>query len=75
MVEAFDIARVNPNPARFDLKKAEAINAAHMRLLSDRGAHPAGGAVPPGAPGSSATGRPTSDAQLLERRCRWSPSG
>lgn len=34
MVEAFDLARVNPNPARFDLKKAEAINAAHMRLLS-----------------------------------------
>ena len=26
--------RVNPNPARFDLKKLEAINAAHMRLLS-----------------------------------------
>lgn len=34
MVEVFDIADVNPNPARFDLKKAEAINAAHMRLLS-----------------------------------------
>lgn len=34
MVEAFDISRVNPNPARFDIKKAEAINAAHMRLLS-----------------------------------------
>jgi glutamyl-tRNA synthetase len=34
MVAAFDIADVNPNPARFDLKKAEAINAAHMRLLS-----------------------------------------
>jgi glutamyl-tRNA synthetase len=34
MVEAFDIARVNPNPARFDLKKAEAINGSHMRLLS-----------------------------------------
>lgn len=33
MVEAFDIRRVNPNPARFDLKKCEAINAAHMRLL------------------------------------------
>lgn len=33
MVEAFDIADVNPNPARFDLKKAEAINAAHMRML------------------------------------------
>ena len=34
MVEAFDIQDVNPNPARFDLKKAEAINAAHMRLLT-----------------------------------------
>ena len=34
MVEAFDVADVNPNPARFDLKKAEAINAAHMRRLS-----------------------------------------
>lgn len=34
MVEAFDIKDVNPNPARFDRKKAEAINAAHMRLLS-----------------------------------------
>ncbi len=33
MVEAFDIADVNPNPARFDLKKAEAINASQMRLL------------------------------------------
>ena len=34
MVEAFDIRDVNPNPARFDLKKAEAINADHMRMLS-----------------------------------------
>ncbi|GAB7004644.1 glutamate--tRNA ligase [Nocardioides sp. AN3] len=34
MVEAFDIRDVNPNPARFDLKKAEAINASHMRMLS-----------------------------------------
>ncbi|MCD4524729.1 glutamate--tRNA ligase [Nocardioides sp. cx-173] len=34
MVEAFDIRRVNPNPARFDLKKLEAINTAHMRRLS-----------------------------------------
>lgn len=33
MVEAFDIKDVNPNPARFDLKKAEAINSSHMRLL------------------------------------------
>jgi glutamyl-tRNA synthetase len=34
MVEAFDIKDVNPNPARFDIKKAEAINADHVRLLS-----------------------------------------
>ena len=34
MVQAFEIGRVNPNPARFDLKKCEAINASHMRLLS-----------------------------------------
>ena len=34
MAEAFDIRRVNPNPARFDLKKCEAINAAHMRQIS-----------------------------------------
>ncbi len=34
MIEAFDIKDVNPNAARFDLKKCEAINAAHMRLLS-----------------------------------------
>ncbi len=33
MVEAFDIREVVPNPARFDLKKAEAINADHMRML------------------------------------------
>ncbi|MGI5187719.1 glutamate--tRNA ligase [Promicromonospora sp. CA-289599] len=34
LVEAFDIADVNPNPARFDLKKATAINATHLRMLS-----------------------------------------
>ncbi|MGI8522182.1 MAG: glutamate--tRNA ligase, partial [Nocardioides sp.] len=34
MVGAFGIGDVNPNPARFDLKKAEAINADHMRMLT-----------------------------------------
>ncbi len=34
MVAAFQLERVNPNPARFDLKKAEAINATHLRALS-----------------------------------------
>ena len=33
MVEAFDVTRVSANPARFDLKKAEAINAHHLRAL------------------------------------------
>ncbi|MGY1602972.1 glutamate--tRNA ligase [Geodermatophilus sp. SYSU D00815] len=33
MVEAFDVTRVSANPARFDLKKAEAINATHLRAL------------------------------------------
>jgi len=33
MVEAFTIDRVNPNPARFDMKKCEAINASHLRAL------------------------------------------
>jgi glutamyl-tRNA synthetase len=33
MVAAFDIHRVNSNAARFDLKKAEAINGVHLRAL------------------------------------------
>ena len=32
---SFDVKNVNPNPARFDQKKADAINAAQIRLLSD----------------------------------------
>jgi len=30
----FDVKNVNPNPARFDQKKADAINASHIRLLT-----------------------------------------
>ena len=33
LVEAFDLSRVSANPARFDLRKAEAINATHLRAL------------------------------------------
>jgi glutamyl-tRNA synthetase len=33
LVEAFELEKVSPNPARFDLKKAEAINATHLRAL------------------------------------------
>jgi len=32
-VAAFDIVNVNPNPARFDQKKAESINGDHIRML------------------------------------------
>jgi glutamyl-tRNA synthetase len=35
MVEAFDVADVNANPARFDQRKADAINAEHIRLLPE----------------------------------------
>ncbi|ORW13339.1 glutamate--tRNA ligase [Mycobacterium lacus] len=33
MVAVFDVADVNSNPARFDQKKADAINAEHIRML------------------------------------------
>lgn len=33
LVEAFEIADVSANPARFDVKKAEAINGTHVRAL------------------------------------------
>ncbi|MEV6569213.1 glutamate--tRNA ligase [Streptomyces kronopolitis] len=33
LIEKFEIEDVNANPARFDLKKAEAINADHIRRL------------------------------------------
>lgn len=35
MVQAFDVVNVNPNPARFDIKKAEAINGDHIRALTE----------------------------------------
>ena len=34
MVDAFDVTRVSGNAARFDLKKAEAVNSAHLRMLA-----------------------------------------
>ena len=35
MAAAFDVIDVNSNPARFDQKKADAINAEHIRRLSE----------------------------------------
>ena len=37
MVAAFDVIDVNSNPARFDQKKADAINAEHIRRLDRPG--------------------------------------
>ncbi|MFJ7153741.1 glutamate--tRNA ligase [Streptomyces sp. NPDC101118] len=36
MVSKFDVADVNANPARFDLKKCESINAEHIRRLDPK---------------------------------------
>ncbi|HEX5566750.1 MAG TPA: glutamate--tRNA ligase [Streptomyces sp.] len=36
MVQVFEIEAVNANPARFDLKKCEAINATHIRELETK---------------------------------------
>jgi len=36
MVAAFDIRKVSANPARFDVRKAEAINATHLRALDPK---------------------------------------
>ncbi len=65
MVEKFEIRDVNPNPARFDLKKAEAINADHVRMLSiDQLTH----RVLPYLKDAGVVGDPVhdSDARLLE---------
>lgn len=34
LIAAFDVADVNPNPSRFDPKKAESINGDHVRMLA-----------------------------------------
>ena len=75
MVETFEIGDVNPNPARFDLKKAEAINADHVRLLDARRPHPPGAARTSRPPASSATRSTTPTPGCSSWRCRWSPSG
>jgi glutamyl-tRNA synthetase len=36
LCENFDVESVNPNPARFDQKKADSINASHLRLLEPK---------------------------------------
>ena len=73
MVEAFDILRVNANPARFDPRKCEAINASHIRLLGTAELTAAAGAVPGRLPDLLAD-PPTPGQQDAARRPRrrWS---
>ncbi len=75
MVAAFEIGDVNPNPARFDLKKADAINASHMRLLCASTTSPTGCCPSSRTPAWSATPSPTPTRSCSSSRCRWSPSG
>ncbi len=59
LIENFDVNDVLANPARFDIKKAEAINGTHIRML-DRGGLPGPpGPVPapPGLVGDTLTAR------------------
>jgi glutamyl-tRNA synthetase len=35
MTAAFDVVNVNPNPAKFDVKKAESLNGDHIRMLDE----------------------------------------
>ena len=70
------IDRVNPNPARFDLKKAEAINAAHLRALPVDELADADRAVPAGGRRCSPdAGHRRAAQRCWPRRRRWSTSG
>ena len=72
--EAFDIRRVNPNPARFDLKKCEAINAAHIARC--RPTELAERIVPFLQRAGLVGDEPTDDERRAARRPRrWSRSG
>ena len=75
MVEAFDISRVSANPARFDLRKAEAINAAHLRVLPTEEfvtrvlPFLQGAGLLPAAPGPDDLALLRAAAPLVQERC------
>jgi glutamyl-tRNA synthetase len=66
MVAAFDVVDVNPNPARFDQKKAESINGDHIRLLTPEDF--AGRLVPYLAEAGIVEAQPTVDQSALIAR-------
>jgi glutamyl-tRNA synthetase len=73
MVAAFDISRVSSNTARFDLKKAESINATHVRALPPdefaRRLEPYLAAVGVAAGTSEARALLAAAAPLVQERC------
>ncbi len=71
MVEAFDVGRVNPNPARFDLKKCEAINGDSIRALSPDELAPGGCCRTCSEEGSSRQTRAGGLQTLHRRPRRW----
>ena len=78
MVAAFDVVDVNSNPARFDQKKADAINAEHIRRLDE--AEFASAACGPTSMRTATTpGSTTRDSPSPQSWCRpasWcSPTG
>ena len=68
MIDVFDIRRVNPNAARFDLKKCEAINAAHLRMLVGRRARRPRDPVPAGCPAARRRGHAERPRDLVGGR-------
>ena len=74
MVAAFDVADVNASPARFDATKAEAINAAHLRLLAPGGLpqrlvpYLQAGGVLPAEPSAEQLERLAAAAPLVQER-------
>ncbi|MEJ7756909.1 MAG: glutamate--tRNA ligase family protein [Nocardioidaceae bacterium] len=65
MAEAFEVERVNPNAAQFDLKKCEAINGHKIRELDARRPRAAARTVPAGRRGPRP--RSTDDQRRLVR--------
>ncbi|WP_432496468.1 glutamate--tRNA ligase [Kineococcus gypseus] len=74
MVAAFDVADVNASPARFDLAKAEAINATHLRMLEPEDfrerlvPYLRAGGVLPQAPSEEQLARLAAAAPLVQER-------
>ncbi|MGH3519591.1 MAG: glutamate--tRNA ligase [Haloechinothrix sp.] len=74
LVEAFEITKVSANPARFDVRKAEAINGTHVRALAVEDftnrivPYLCAAGVLPGAPSGEQLGTLRAIAPLVQER-------